>query len=282
MAKYFIAIKEKLIAFWGKEEIELNFWRALILILCVLVVYILGFVIAGYFFKSYLRSKAFIIISDYSYSLLYVSAIVFCAKKTNIHLKDSLFIPDLSSILKMVVIILLAITIVYTPIVEIGNFFESLMNGKLRIAGTTLRPLFPWRDLRLVIIGPIIEEFFFRGIVLKNFQRKYSPVYSIILSSLLFAAYHYSIDKFIFLTFLGILFAIIYYKTNSLVLVSLGHMFWNALTFFQYEYLELDATNWIGHLVIYIAATVWLVYLLRKDWELVKIDWLLKSADDSQ
>ncbi len=282
MAKYFIAIKEKLIAFWGKEEIELNFWRALILILCVLVVYILGFVIAGYFFKSYLRSKAFIIISDYSYSLLYVSAIVFCAKKTNIHFKDSLFIPDLSSILKMVVIILLAITIVYTPIVEIGNFFESLMNGKLRIAGTTLRPLFPWRDLRLVIIGPIIEEFFFRGIVLKNFQRKYSPVYSIILSSLLFAAYHYSIDKFIFLTFLGILFAIIYYKTNSLVLVSLGHMFWNALTFFQYEYLELDATNWIGHLVIYIAATVWLVYLLRKDWELVKIDWLLKSADDSQ
>ncbi len=142
-----------------------------------------------------------------------------------------------------------------------------------------------------VLFWPIIEEFFFRGIVLNSFLKRYSPAYAILLSSLLFALHHYG--KFIGVhaqnpfnigsyIFMGILFGILFYKTKFLNVTILAHIFWNISVFLKYEYIDLNSTTSIIHLSIYLVATVWLVYLLKKDWKEVKTDWLLKSENDSQ
>lgn len=42
----------------------------------------------------------------------------------------------------------------------------------------------------VVIIGPLLEEILYRGIILESFLKRYSPIQSIVFSSLLFALMH--------------------------------------------------------------------------------------------
>jgi len=169
--------------------------------------------------------------------------------------------------------IVLLMFIALSPLFEIDKFFESLMNSKLRITGTAIRPWVPWLTLQMVLIGPIVEELFFRGLILKNFLKKYTPAYAILLSSLLFGVHH--IDKFVgphhasyytifFYIVTGIIYGILYYTTNSLIISSLAHILWNALSLFYYDYINLNITNLILYSIIYTAALGLSVYLLRK------------------
>jgi membrane protease YdiL (CAAX protease family) len=247
-----------------EKKFVLNFWHALLLLLYPNVVYILLYVIFRLLFKTSHSNLLFQIYSDYVRILLYVPFIFCFAKKTDTNFKDSLFIPDLWTVIKMFVVVVLARTIVLSPIDRFDLFFESLKNSNLRIVGATMRPLMPFTDLGIILICPIIEELFFRGLILKNFLKKYSPVYAILLSSLLFGIYHLSFDNLISHVFVGILFGILYFKTNSLIIVVLAHMIWNTFSLLIYEFVELDLASSILNLFIYITAFIFLVYLLRK------------------
>ena len=247
-----------------KNKFVLNFWYALLLLICIKAAYILFYAIMGLLFKTSYTTDPFMIFLEYVSILLFVPFIFWFAKKTNTNFKDSLFIPDLATVTKMIVVIVLAQTIVLSPLSHFDIFFETLKNSRLRIFGTTIKPLIPLLDFRMILIVPIIEELFFRGLVLKNFLKKYSPVNAILLSSLLFGVHHLSFETLIIQIILGILLGILYYKTNSLIIVMLAHIIWNALCIFQYKNIELDVTSSIVHLLIYISALILFVLLLRK------------------
>lgn len=261
-----------------KNKFVLNFWHALLLLLCPNVVYLVFYVIIRLLFNNTHTSFPFMTFFDYVRILLYVPFIFWFAKKTDTNFKDSLFIPDLWTVIKMFVIVVLARTIVLSPLDRFDLFLESLKNSNLRIIGATMRPFFPLTDLGMILIWPIIEELFFRGLVLKNFLKKYSPLYAILLSSLLFGVYHLSVDNLISHIFFGILFGILYYKTNSLIIVMLAHIFCNTFSLLKYEFVELDLTSSILNLFIYITALISLVYLLRKSM----VDDKKQSADYQQ
>lgn len=86
--------------------------------------------------------------------------------------------------------------------------------------------------LRLLLIVPILEELFYRKIILSSLLHKYGVYISIIVSSVLFSIGHLDFNNsFIFLIY-GILLGITYWKANNIYYSILLHIFINFLTVF--------------------------------------------------
>lgn len=75
----------------------------------------------------------------------------------------------------------------------------------------------------LVIVGPILEELFFRGLILRGLLSRYSTKKSILISSLFFAIVHFTPWQFVFAFIVGIVLAWVYIKTGSLLPSMLIH-----------------------------------------------------------
>lgn len=77
-----------------------------------------------------------------------------------------------------------------------------------------------------VLVTPVIEELVFRGLILQQLMHRFSVFKSVLLSSLLFACVHaqaFGVIQF----FCGILFALTYLNTRSLLVTTLLHLTWN-------------------------------------------------------
>ena len=79
-----------------------------------------------------------------------------------------------------------------------------------------------------IILAPIFEELIFRGIVLDGFLKKYSPLKSIIISSILFGLLHLNPWQFVSAFLGGLFIGWIYYKTRSVSLAIFIHFINNA------------------------------------------------------
>jgi len=82
--------------------------------------------------------------------------------------------------------------------------------------------------LAVVIVAPVTEEMLFRGVILRGFLLRYSPIAAILLSSLLFAVSHANPWQFAGPLALGVLFGWIFHKTRSLSTVMLAHALANG------------------------------------------------------
>ena len=69
----------------------------------------------------------------------------------------------------------------------------------------------------MVMAAPVLEELIFRGIILEGLLKKYSPLASIIISSLLFGIAHFNPWQFVTGFIIGIFSGWVYYKTRSLL-----------------------------------------------------------------
>lgn len=80
------------------------------------------------------------------------------------------------------------------------------------------------------LLAPIAEEILFRGILLKGLLEKVSPFTAILISSLLFAAIHFSTEGFISLFVAAFGYALLTVKANSIQPALLAHLFNNSVT----------------------------------------------------
>jgi membrane protease YdiL (CAAX protease family) len=93
----------------------------------------------------------------------------------------------------------------------------------------------PWLVILFVylaigILGPIFEEIFFRGILLQFFEQKMPSWAAILLSSALFgAAHYYSLGIMFFGALTGLVLALLYKKTGSIVPGILLHALNNTI-----------------------------------------------------
>jgi len=76
----------------------------------------------------------------------------------------------------------------------------------------------------MVIVAPIYEEIFTRGILLAGLLNRYNPKKAIIISALIFGISHFNIVQSVNTTLIGLILGMIYYKTNSLILCIGAHM----------------------------------------------------------
>jgi membrane protease YdiL (CAAX protease family) len=79
--------------------------------------------------------------------------------------------------------------------------------------------------------APVLEEFFFRGILLKGLLRNYRPAVAIAQSALLFGLMHMSPAQSIATALMGALLGWLYYRTGSVRLCIGLHMLNNLLAF---------------------------------------------------
>ena len=102
-------------------------------------------------------------------------------------------------------------------------------------------------------IGPICEEIIFRGVILKEFLKSYSPKIAIFFSALIFGIIHFIPIQVMTAFFAGLILGYIYYKTRSLWIPIIMHILNNLLAFaFGAELGEKSGREWFGNDLFFI------------------------------
>lgn len=82
----------------------------------------------------------------------------------------------------------------------------------------------------VVVVAPIAEELFFRGVVYNAWEREYGARVAVLGSAALFAAIHASLFLIVPIFVLGVALALVYRSTRSLPATILMHAGFNAIT----------------------------------------------------
>jgi membrane protease YdiL (CAAX protease family) len=83
--------------------------------------------------------------------------------------------------------------------------------------------------LFVAIVGPAIEEIFFRGFTYKALRARFGIKWALLGSALIFALLHMNLVAFLPILFLGLVLAYLYEKTGSLVPSMTVHMVHNFI-----------------------------------------------------
>lgn len=152
----------------------------------------------------------------------YFLFVYFINRKRKISMRYSLKWPKAQWLLFLFGIIILFQLGINNPLVKL---FADLLDKPTSID-------YSWvYILGAVLIGPIVEEVIFRGIMLKGFLLNYSPKVAIFLSAVLFSLVHVQPTQLPGAFILGLFFAWVFYKTENLILVIILHSLANATSF---------------------------------------------------
>lgn len=83
--------------------------------------------------------------------------------------------------------------------------------------------------LVVALMPAVGEELLFRGLIYGSMKHKYSVVWAIVISSVVFGVFHGSIVRILPTGILGACFAYVLYKTNSIYVTSCMHFFNNLI-----------------------------------------------------
>lgn len=161
------------------------------------------------------------------------------------------------------------------PSLDVPDWFEKMMNNVTE-GGLT------WSLLTVGIAAPLLEEFAFRGMILRGLLTKYSPVAAIIWSAIFFGAVHLNpwqaLPAFLF----GLLFGWIYYRTGNLWTTILFHSLNNTMSIL-YSYLtpallnvssfkDVFSNNILYYIVLSAAIIIFVagIFLINRHIPLVK------------
>ena len=88
-----------------------------------------------------------------------------------------------------------------------------------------------WTLLAIAIVGPIVEEIMFRGLIYRSLEKAIeTPWIPIVISGVMFGVWHGSFIQGVYTAILGIILAYYYKKTRSLFLVIMVHIINNFLS----------------------------------------------------
>lgn len=124
------------------------------------------------------------------------------------------------------------------PIVAVGNMLGNTITSFFNIfsGSETLNPIAellmeisPWQTaLCAGILAPILEELFFRKLLIDR-MRRHGDAAAIIVSALLFGLFHQNFSQFFYTFGLGLLLGYLYCRTGSYIAVTLYHMVFNFI-----------------------------------------------------
>ena len=142
--------------------------------------------------------------------------------------------------------------IIWFSVVILAMAGCQLLNDLIDISG--LNELFPaysnlsdnlvagqpvWLQfLTIGILAPIAEELVFRGLIFARLKEWMKPWLAMILSALIFGAYHGNIVQFVYAFFMGLILALIYYRTGTLFTCIAAHVVANLWSLFGYTWMS--------------------------------------------
>ncbi len=86
--------------------------------------------------------------------------------------------------------------------------------------------------LGVCVLGPIFEELFFRGVMLRALTQKWGPAAGVLISSIAFALIHFEKIETIALAVFALLLALITLRIRRLGLAIVAHMAFNSVSVF--------------------------------------------------
>lgn len=130
---------------------------------------------------------------------------------------------------------------------------QMLFTGNLLFDGLII--------LYIVLLGPLLEEILFRGILLRTLDR-YHRVFAILISSMLFAMMHMNLQQGFTTFFIGCFLAYVSLKENSMRIPIILHMLNNLIALaMSVSFLSVFC------LIGMFACFVGMIYLLQKQGE---------------
>ena len=92
--------------------------------------------------------------------------------------------------------------------------------------------------VNVLFLGPIVEEWIFRGCILRAYLTENSRIKSIFITSVFFALIHVNPIQILIAFILGCYFGYIFCKTNSITCTIILHIIANSVTiFWQYVFI---------------------------------------------
>jgi membrane protease YdiL (CAAX protease family) len=162
---------------------------------------------------------------------------------------------------------------IISPVVNQIPMPDSVKDMFLELANQ--KGIFPF--IAVVIAAPVLEEWIFRGIILDGLLRRYSPLKSIIFSSLLFGLVHLNPWQFVGALLIGLFSGWVFYRTGKLFLSVLIH-FVNNLFAYAGMYFSDTETMMDMTLTEYYGGTINLVLIITGAIAIaVGCIWLLKK-----
>ena len=124
----------------------------------------------------------------------------------------------------------------------------------------------------LALIPAICEELIFRGVITSALKQK-GQIFAIVLSSIMFAMFHFSPSQLIYPICFGLILAIVYLRTNNIIFPILLHFINNALSL-SIQYFSSDTTSVFTHsisnliyAIITFAIWIWIICYLFNDFK---------------
>jgi hypothetical protein len=172
------------------------------------------------------------------------------------------------------------------------DFLEMILKEKIFLNSSQTSSPILYNSLSfisVVFLAPLVEEFFFRGILLQRFFSKWGLTSAIIISSLFFGILHFNP---VGLLMFGIMMSILYLKTRTLWIPIMIHILNNLSAILLALITQTEQENtinviekiqseaWTGIILILLSAP-WLIIFLYKNWTQKEssIPYLLNSMD---
>ena len=112
-----------------------------------------------------------------------------------------------------------------TMLIPISGFWAKIFNAAF---GNTE----DWKVfIAVAVVAPVVEEVFFRGLILKGYLKHYSVKKSLIVSALLFGIAHFNPWQFVTAIIIGIAIGWFYERTDSIVPSVYAHALNNSMGF---------------------------------------------------
>lgn len=103
--------------------------------------------------------------------------------------------------------------------------------------------------LSVVILGPIVEELLFRGLIFNSLKRFNNGLFPVLFSGILFGIFHVEPVQVVYTTIIGIILGAFYFATKRLDIVILLHIFNNLISTILPE-IDNQAFNDISSIVL--------------------------------
>ncbi|MBX9599857.1 MAG: CPBP family intramembrane metalloprotease [Bryobacteraceae bacterium] len=108
----------------------------------------------------------------------------------------------------------------YLPSGDFLSELQKITDPRVSLSGTIFT---------IVLVAPLTEELFFRGLVLGGLLRRYSATVGILVSAVMFAVLHLNPWQAVPAIAAGVFLGWVFHKTGSLVPCLVGHLANNAL-----------------------------------------------------